>query len=373
MASTAREQPRVLHFIRRWLPLSEPFVYDLVTKSRCSGPVVSSQPLENVDLFPYEPLLSLDGLKRRTPLGFRQKVVTAGLMYIAWRNSVGVVHAHHGYGVDEVVGTCRRLRLPMVLSLHGHDVTGRLENDGAVYERAIEVLDAVVVPSPSSPRRGRPGVPVRANSRDPVWGGHDSVHPDPAARDPSGGSVRRPLRRKEGFGRSACRLDVGPLRGPRCPVAHSRVRASGRSGSLGGDGVEVVIRPDHEQVREAIRRAYVVVSPSRTAPDDSVESLLVVNLEAQASGRPVVTTRHGGFPSSFSTARPRSWSRRTTPERSRPPSPGCCATPSSPAGWRAPVPDGSVSSTRSGAQNGSTPCTNHCCQPATPAGGSSEG
>ncbi len=49
-------------------------------------------------------------------------------------------------------------------------------------------------------------------------------------------------------------------------------------------------------MRSAITAARAVVSPSRTALDDSVESLLVVNLEAQASGRPVVTTRHGGIP-----------------------------------------------------------------------------
>jgi glycosyltransferase involved in cell wall biosynthesis len=40
----------------------------------------------------------------------------------------------------------------------------------------------------------------------------------------------------------------------------------------------------------------VVASPSRTSGDGDAESLLLVNLEAQASGRPVVTTRHGGIP-----------------------------------------------------------------------------
>ncbi|HVB27596.1 MAG TPA: glycosyltransferase, partial [Mycobacteriales bacterium] len=51
-----------------------------------------------------------------------------------------------------------------------------------------------------------------------------------------------------------------------------------------------------EQVRAALRAARVVVTPSRTAPDGDAESLLLVNLEAAASGRPVVTTRHGGIP-----------------------------------------------------------------------------
>jgi glycosyltransferase involved in cell wall biosynthesis len=51
-----------------------------------------------------------------------------------------------------------------------------------------------------------------------------------------------------------------------------------------------------DQVREALQRASVVVTPSRTAADGDSESLLLVNLEAQAVGRPVVSTRHGGIP-----------------------------------------------------------------------------
>jgi colanic acid/amylovoran biosynthesis glycosyltransferase len=60
----------------------------------------------------------------------------------------------------------------------------------------------------------------------------------------------------------------------------------------------VVPRPEArlEQVHGLLHAARVVVTPSRTAADGDAESLLLVNLEAQASGRPVVTTRHGGIP-----------------------------------------------------------------------------
>ena len=49
-------------------------------------------------------------------------------------------------------------------------------------------------------------------------------------------------------------------------------------------------------MRDAIRRSSLVVTPSRTAPDGDAETLLLVNLEAQATGRPLVTTLHGGIP-----------------------------------------------------------------------------
>jgi phosphatidylinositol alpha-1,6-mannosyltransferase len=67
----------------------------------------------------------------------------------------------------------------------------------------------------------------------------------------------------------------------------------------GADGVELV-RPDPRrrasQVRDVIANATVVASPSRTAADGDAESLVLANLEAQASGRAVVTTRHDGIP-----------------------------------------------------------------------------
>src|SRR4051812_45511576 len=124
MVST-KQRPRVLHFIQHWLPLSEAFVYDLVTKTRHPGIVVSSGSTENLQLFPYEPLRSLDRLP--APRRFRRQAVTARLMILARRHRVGVLHVHHGYRLHEVMGARRRLGLPLVLSLHGHDITGSLE------------------------------------------------------------------------------------------------------------------------------------------------------------------------------------------------------------------------------------------------------
>jgi glycosyltransferase involved in cell wall biosynthesis len=67
----------------------------------------------------------------------------------------------------------------------------------------------------------------------------------------------------------------------------------------GGPSVEVELGQTSEravQLRRALQRARAVVTPSRTAGNGDAETLLLVNLEAQASGRPVVTTRHGGIP-----------------------------------------------------------------------------
>jgi len=98
-------------------------------------------------------------------------------------------------------------------------------------------------------------------------------------------------------------LAAWPAVRARVPDARLRLLGYGpleeRARSSGLDGVEVTPADPARraaQVRDAMRAARLVVTPSRTAADGDVETLLLVNLEAQASGRAVVTTRHGGIP-----------------------------------------------------------------------------
>jgi glycosyltransferase involved in cell wall biosynthesis len=295
IGSGAERRPCVMHFMQRWLPLSEPFVYDVVTKGGYPRLVVSSQPVENLELFPFKPLVSLGRLPR--PGRGQQQIVTAALMFLTWRYSVGVIHVHHGYRLHEVMGTRQRRRIPLVLSLHGHDITGSLETHPDRYVKAIPWIDAVIVPSrflaDIAEAAGFPAerIHVIPSGVDTAW---FNPTPLPSGR-PEVVFVGRFVEKKG--------LDVLVKAWPsvqrQVPDARLRILGFGPLESLAhsaGDAVEVVLSPNREQVRDAIRDSYVVVSPSRTAPDDSVESLLVVNLEAQASGRPVVTTRHGGIP-----------------------------------------------------------------------------
>jgi glycosyltransferase involved in cell wall biosynthesis len=97
-------------------------------------------------------------------------------------------------------------------------------------------------------------------------------------------------------------LDAWPAIRDRVADAQLVVLGAGELAHLldGNDPSIVRVLPDparrHDQVRELIRASSVVVTPSRTAESGDSESLLLVNLEAGASGRPVVTTRHGGIP-----------------------------------------------------------------------------
>ncbi len=284
----------VLHFHHRWLPASEPFVYDLVRHLPCPGIVVSDAAPENLDRFPYDPLISLQPRLDRVPGRARQRAATAWLSWVCRRRDVGLVHAHHGYEVVRVAGVARRRGIPLVVSLHGHDAFGWVESRPEAYRGILDTAAAVIVPSqflvPRAVALGAPTERVHV-----IGSGIDTARfdPSPVPMTPEVLFVGRFVEKK-GLDVLA---DAWPAVVAAVPDARLRILGYGPLEALArGLDPDLMVEPDPQQVREAIRRARVVVSPSRTATDDVAETLLMVNLEAQASGRPVVTTDHGGIP-----------------------------------------------------------------------------
>jgi colanic acid/amylovoran biosynthesis glycosyltransferase len=289
--------PAVAHFIDTWLRASEPFVHDIISNLQHPGVVVSRLDLENVERFPVHPLRSLAPVCNRLPIRLQPAAVTAGLSLVVLRHRARLLHVHHGYRLHEAAGVARLLRLPLVVSLHGHDVTGYLEEHPQIYDGVGEKVAAAVVPS-----EFLKGLAIRAGFRPEavqvIPSGVDthSFRPSPLPEGPPVALFVGRFVEKKGLD---VLLRAWPAVVSSVPDARLRLLGYGPLEVLArraGPNVEVVSTPTHAEVSKAMRSATMVVSPSRTAPDDSVESLLIVNLEAQASGRPVVTTRHGGIP-----------------------------------------------------------------------------
>lgn len=294
----APDDGAVLHFAADWLPASEVFVHDLVRHLARRGVVVAAGKLHNTERFPLPDVHSLtviDDWARPAPL--RRALVTAMLDRLVRRRRVAVVHAHHGYGLDRIAPTVRRHRLPFVVSFHGHDLTGYLRRHPDAYVDVADDVALVAVPSafliPHAVAAGFPETKVRV-----MPSGVDTAYFSPSplpAGPPEVVFVGRFVAKKG--------IDTLASAWPEVQraVPEARLRLLGY-GELEADAraipgnTDVVLSPDRSTVRDAIRRARAIVSPSRTAEDDAVETLLMVNLEAQASGRPVVTTRHGGIP-----------------------------------------------------------------------------
>jgi glycosyltransferase involved in cell wall biosynthesis len=293
-----------------WLPLSEQFVHALVTGSRHPPVVFSRRTPQHRDVFPVARLYSAGRLlPPPRPFGdTERRLLTAYLTAIAVRHGVRLVHHHHGYRVLDPLGLVVRRRLPWVVSLHGHDVITHAAAEPYYYEGAFRFADAVVVPSQwLADRALAANLGLAADRVHVIPSGVDTrfftPSPLPDGDDTPGDDVPEVLfvgRFVEKKGVDVL-LDAWPRVRAVCADARLRLLGYGPLEPPPDAQAGVVVEPTDasrraDQVRDAIRRASVVVTPSRTAQDGDAETLLLVNLEAQASGRPVVTTRHGGIP-----------------------------------------------------------------------------
>jgi glycosyltransferase involved in cell wall biosynthesis len=288
----------VAHYLERWLELSAGFVASHVQHSRHRGVVISRDGWLNLDAFDVQPRHALTPVRRRVPDPLKSTALRAHLALVLARERADVVHVHFGYAAADVVATARRR--PYVLSLHGHDVTGLLEGHPDRYRGVAPSVDAVVVPSE-----------FLAGAAFAAGFDRDRIRVIPSGVDtefftptplPDGPPVVAYVGRfveKKGIDTL---FAAWPAIANAVPEAQLHLLGDGPLRHLvpTGDPRITAATPDpsrrHEQVRDLIRRATVVVTPSHTGADGDSESLLLVNLEAGASGRPVVSTRHGGIP-----------------------------------------------------------------------------
>ncbi|OKI53579.1 glycosyltransferase [Micromonospora sp. CB01531] len=216
-----------------------------------------------------------------------------------------LVHAHFGGDGWLVSGSTRRLGVPLVVTLHGQDVTRQPALPGArgarnrrhlrqAFDRAALVIavsefirDRAIAlgADPAKVRVHHIGVPIppppaaTPKRWDVIFVGRfvakkgvddlvEAVGMLPAARRPrlllvGSGPLEAPVRRR------AAELDLDAT-------------------FLGAQSPEVV--------RRHLAESRILAAPSRTAPDGDCEGLPTTILEAGSAGLPAVATYHSGIP-----------------------------------------------------------------------------
>ncbi len=305
--STPMERRRVAVFCRAFLPLSQTFVYDAVTRLTRYSATVFCARRKHADQFPFEDV-------RIGWPGYLSTTIAPNFLYAFARERFAVVHAQFGPSAVYALTYAQLARRPLVVSFHGHDVPllararrirgpsrryawlgGRLLRRMALGLCASTELRDILIARGASPAR------LRVHRL-----GIDTQRFQPAARGPRECARVLMIGRlveKKGFAyglaafagalreRSATLTIVGA--GP----LDERLRAQARE--LGVESrTRFVGAVPHDQVPEIMRSHDVLMAPSTVAGDGDRESGLMVLREAAASGLVAIATRHGGLPDS---------------------------------------------------------------------------
>jgi colanic acid/amylovoran biosynthesis glycosyltransferase len=215
-----------------------------------------------------------------------------------------VVHAHFGGDGWLVSAETVRLGVPLIVTVHGHDVTRQPARPGVhglryrrnlrtVFARATTILAVSEVirdraiacgADPAKVRVHYTGVPVPAAAApgpkqwDVAFVGR-FVEKKGADDLIAALGVLRPLRPR------ALLIGTGPL----------RPRIEAHAADLGLDVTFVGAQPPDE-VQRLLAASRILAAPSKTASDGDTEGLPTTILEGAALGLPVVATRHSGIP-----------------------------------------------------------------------------
>jgi colanic acid/amylovoran biosynthesis glycosyltransferase len=315
--SDAADLGAIGHTVPEYLPRSATFIYTVLRFQRAFRPVVLARRTSNLAEFPIGDVYEL----APDASVYRRAARTLHALSAGFRSSYGhrvaveasrhrcvVLHAHFGWTGRSSVVAGRRLGIPLVTTFYGRDVSEpqrgrrsrrpykRLFAEGTLFfcegPAMAAHLASVGCPTekirivkigldleqfPFAPRqRTRPLILLQAGRFVEKKGIDLSIRSFAAARKRLGPS-------------ELWLVGDGPLRPQLESLAENL-------------GVKQVVRflgmVSHSDYREAIRRAHICLQPSRTAPDGDTEGgAPTVLLEMQASGVPVVASRHADIPS----------------------------------------------------------------------------
>lgn len=240
-----------------------------------------------------------------------------------------VIHAHGMYALpagEVAMRVGARLGVPVVVSMHGSDVTGVMPHATTAFVRTLAAAAATIYVSEAlratavglgAPREGSYVIPNGVNTslfhpgtaRRPVADAHPAAAGEPGTAGRSAGDAHPAAAEEPGVTAGASVLFVGnllPVKGADLLPAIARRLQQLRPGtslSVIGDGplraslerkmppgVVFHGRVEPQRVADAMRRSDVLVVPSRQ------EGWGCVITESYACGTPVAATSVGGIP-----------------------------------------------------------------------------
>ena len=318
----APTKPSIGHFRRRYLSRTETFIYGFLARARRFVPRVMTDVAQNLQAFPVDCTYLLcehDIRELRRDMGPEHRdFVRAFVERLDYPNcyrrhiveqDMQVLHAHFGDTGCEALELKRTLGIPLVTSFYGVDASkiARSERWRRAYRRMFGAAERILALGNNMAGRLRVlGCPPEKIAIVHLGVDTDDIAFSPPRAPDKGEPTRllycgRLVEKKGGldlltafrhlaprWGNLHLRIvGDGPLR--------RRLEARTHRWQL-QDRVTFRGSVAHEQVLEEMQRAHLFCLPSRTSSDGDMEGTPSVLMEAQASGLPVVSTRHADIP-----------------------------------------------------------------------------
>jgi glycosyltransferase involved in cell wall biosynthesis len=312
-----KTRPRVALLRNTFLPYSETFIHDELRFHERYDVTVFARRLFNADRFPGHRVFALDSPGRRMRAASAWYGLSTRSPYLEREMREGgfsLLHAHFGHNGVYALGFARRLNLPLVVSLHGGDVTvllsaarlrpqwwnyliryRRMFREARLFLAASNELKELIVSC------GCPAEKVIVHRLGVDLGTFKPADLAPSSDPPIVLMVGRFVEKKGhvyGIEAAALALKAG-LEFRLVIVGNGPLLGQYRSliSRLGlDDTVSLPGALSHVEIVELLHRTSVLVAPSVVARNLDRESGIIVVKEAAASGIPVVGTRHGGIP-----------------------------------------------------------------------------
>jgi glycosyltransferase involved in cell wall biosynthesis len=297
-------QPKVMVWRETLLPFSETFVWNKNYYSKFDAQLVGMVALPNYRLSENQSVFMSSKFQR---VKFRIDGRNKNLERFIKENKFDLIHAHFGWDAISIFRLSRRLKIPLIVSLHGYDVlslTTRKTFRGIIYRVisrwVLPKVERILCTSDFVRQRAINLFGLKADRTFTHYIGSETFSDIPKPESRNGVLfVGRLVKQKgamillEAMYALRNKLPSTPLTilgdGPCRTVLEEYSKEHGLSVDFEG-------AVNHDVVSKHMRTARLIVVPSTTIFGDEPEGLGMVVVEALANGLPCIAFRNGGIP-----------------------------------------------------------------------------
>lgn len=139
------------HYVSKYLPLTENWIYRTVINHVRYRPLVLARKKANLELFPIKDLYTLDTFGKIRQyveiLFFKVSGYFNFFKSVCVANQVQILHVHFGYHGVKLAGLKKELNIPMICSFYGDDAFAfpHIGNNASRYKKLFRHADKILV------------------------------------------------------------------------------------------------------------------------------------------------------------------------------------------------------------------------------------